>query len=1419
MFRSIVHLDADAFFVSVEQAADQKLRGKAVAVGGQMRGVIASASYEARKFGISSGMPTSKARKLCPKLIIIPSDFEKYEQFSRWMFSYIYDFTPNVEVGSIDEGYFDLTSTRKPAEEIAGTIQKAILQSLKINVSEAVGSNKLVTAIASKMNKPSAFVRVPEGQERSFLATLANQWLPGIGPKVSRTLNTAGLVRIGQIAETPTDVLSILVGAYARQLKTYSLGVDDRPVIAESMPAKSYSHQETFNQDTTDEEFISSTCKRMADSLMRKIREDGKSIRTVAVKVRYNDMDEESRTETLLEPTDLETEVYGTISRLIKKAWSRRVSLRLVSLKLSNVYDFSSRIELPLDDSRRVEARHRLAQAADMLRQSLGRQVLFRGHDFLFQKQSNGMSRSDPVKIQESHKRCYLPAQGLGLKGVIKRKVEYVPLAVHSFYSFLDSALSIEAITKLAVEQGMSAIGLADTNNLHGAVEFFERTRDVGIKPILGAEIQWQQMKLWLYVKDAIGHRNLCRIVTRHSKATSPQQLLSDTTGLIAIAADGGLSDLFPCGFYLRATPGKPAISQEKEAVLLPVRYGRPTDRSQFDVLQSIRTRTLLRQSHSGKDLSAQFHLRTSEEVAELFSENLAALKSTLEIAEQCTFRIDQCKPQFPSFLPPDGSTTTEFLRKLVLLGLRERYGDKADALRNQCEQELSIIRAVGYEEYFLTVWDLLQDCKQLGIEWITRGSAADSLVCYCLRISDVCPIRFDLYFRRFLNVERMSMNKLPDIDIDFPYDRKDDVVGLVFKKYGHQYVAVVGGFSTFQARSAFADAAKTLGVSEFQVRRITERIPHQMSPDTINTVAADAVELRDLPLHEDPYATALKMAAFLDGFPRYPKMHPCGVVISREPMEDITACFVSHKGFPTTHDDMEAVEYKGLVKLDILAQGGLAVIRDSLKALLARGIQIGLTRLEPWSDPLVWTMIANMGARAVHHIESPGMVTLCSMTQVHEMDTLVGIVSVVRPGASNQNAKLEFTRRYQGFSPITYAHPSIEPCLRCSFGLIIYEEQVLQICELFAGLSGGKADVLRRALGKEKEATIREIEVEFKTVARGKGRSEEDIHRVWELIVSFRGYAFNKAHSTAYAVEAYQAAYLKCYYPTEFMACVLTHGKGFYQPLVYVLESYRLRIRFLRPNVQDPGPGFKAVGSSIRIPIHYIKGLTDKTKEQIVNERKRGPFSSVGDLYVRTGAGQEDVELLIRVGAFDSLGQTRTQQFWELKFILQGRDTDNASQGWLFPHEVDPRFVSLPLEEPSQRQRWVWEIDLLGFPAEDHPLTPYDQIDWDSYCRISQFQKYIGEEVTACGLIVEGRTVDQENGEIMKFLTIADRTGMIETELFGSAYKTYGSATVGHRLLEVTGKVEPFENNKGFSLRIIRAGKPRMKAVLSNIR
>ena len=1435
--RSIVHLDADAFFASVEQAADARLRGKPIAVGGERRGIIASASYEARQMGVYTPMPTVRARQLCPQLVVLPGDYERYEQFSRWMFAYAFDFTPEVEVTGIDEGYFDLSGAKRPAREIAQTIREAIGQKLKISVSEGIASSKLVSQIASKLKKPSAFIEVLPGQEVAFLHPLPNKWLPGIGPRTALRLDAAGLREIRQVAQTPPELLELLLGSGAARVREFANGIDDRPLVLSREAPKSFGEQETFAADLTDEDYLEAVLRRMADRLMAKVREEGKCIRTLTVKVRYNDMSEDQRSESLTEPTDLETDLYSRLRPMLRQAWKRRVSLRLVSLKLSNLYAGHRQGELFLGDRPDANpARRNLARTVDALRREHGESVVLRSHDLRLREGP----REAAVEVQAKPVAVTAPVKVVSYLKTAK-VVRTVPLNVRSWYSFLDSTLSPEAIVKLAVRHELEAVALTDTGNLHAAPEFARLAREAGIKPVIGAELRVGGHGVLCYVQNETGYRNLCRILTRQAGSEAggdeddstaarqrlpmeKERLRDLTEGLLAVSNEVSLAGLFPGRFYYAAASPRAEVPAGYRAVLAPrIHYAVPGDRMKWNVMQSIRTRTLLAQEHPDKKLKGAYHFRTPAELMRLAGAVPELLSRSGELADRCEFAFPFGPPQFPAWHPPDGSTGRVFLRKLVMEGLRWRYGLEAWRHEAQAEEELAIIEEVGYEDYFLIVWDLLQDCRQVGIDWITRGSAADSLVCYCLGISGVCPIRFELYFKRFLNKDRMALQKLPDIDVDFPHDRKDDVIDLLFKKYGPGHCAVVGGFSTFRARGSMGDVAKVLGVSEYQIRRFTERMPGSyggsvVMPDGSTGQTGEALlaklqsrpESADLPLTEEPYRTALMLAAFLDGCPRYPKMHPCGVVLSRQLMADLTPGFISRKAWLTSHYDMDAAEAMGLIKMDILAQGGLAAMRDACASLAARGVMVDLSGLEPWEDAGVWRMIASGGARAVHHIESPAMTNLCGMANVREIDGLIAIVSVIRPGASNESKKLRFTRRYQGMEPVEYPHPSLEPCLRSTYGLVVYEEHILQICEAFAGMAPGRADVLRRALVKGKTQQIAELGKEFILSARALGHGDEMIGKVWDLVTGFHGYAFNKAHSTAYGVEAYQAAWLKHYHPADFMAAVLTNGKGFYSPLVYVLECHRMGLRLLPPDINDPGPGFMVREGAIRVPVSAVKGLSEQTVETLLSASGKGVrFASVVEFHERVRPTPDELERLIRAGACDGLGLPRTRLFWEAQ-VCRRREQNAGAQGWLLAPPVLAFSPELMPAEPGLEDRLQAEMELLGYTVSAHPLELYREIAWGTYCPVERLAEFVGETVVLCGLTVVSRVHGQTTGEPMKFMTLADHTGMVEAELFGGVYRRFGLATVRYPVLEVTATVEPFENGNGYNLRVHRAGRPR---------
>ena len=1090
----ILHFDADAFFASVEQAADPKLRGRPMAVGGERRGIIASASYEARKLGIYTPMPTARAKKLCPGLIVLPCDFDKYERFSHLMFSYAYDFTPIVELASIDECYLDLHGARQTkACDAAAEMQKAIAQSLKLSVSVGVGANKLISQIASKLRKPHCFIEVAPGHERGFLWPLENKWLPLVGPQLAARLNTAGLRNVEHIARTPVDELSLLVGSGAPTLHEYALGHDLRPVICDAPAAKSYGEQETFAQDTTDTVFIIARLRAMADTLMRRVREDGKSIRTVTLRLRYNDMDEVTRSSSLDEPTDLEHDLYPLLQAMLTRAWERRVSIRLIGLRFTKIYEagFSSILPLEQSDMKR-ERLHTLALVIDDLRSS--QRSIMRGHDLWLAQQKNAPRQTLPKPKLVTDPTASVTNRVLrerpGESQIITRRSisKAAPaLNVKSCYSFLDSTLTIANIIEAAVGHDMPAVVLMDPN-LHAAVPFYQAATAAGIKPIIGAELSCDQKPLLAYVQNQTGYANLCHLLS--APKITPQMLHEHQSGLIIA----------------------PASSQPE------IRYHKPQDKVFFDILQSMKTLTLLHEKHPQK-----------------------------------------------------------------------RSGDFS--------------------------------------------------------------------FRRVL-----------------PTDSENPQIGS----------EKIGGFS------------ESAG----------------------NILDLNSLEVGLLGGTENP------------------------------PREGI---------------------------------------------------------IEPWSDPGVWNMIATGNGRGVHHIESPAMTSLACMADVRDIDRLVAIVSVIRPGAANGLKKAQFARRAQGLEKVEYTHESLAGVLRSTFGVVAYEEHILQICEAFAGLAPGRADVLRRALVKQDMKKIAEIRLEFIAAAHGRLHDETTIEKVWNLVAGFQGYAFCRAHSTAYAVEAYQGAYAKHYHPAEFMAAVLSNGKGFYSSLVYTLECRRLGIGFLPTSVNAFTDAFTVENGSIRVPLRCIKDLSDATLTRW--RQNQTPFASIRDFITRVRPEAHEALNLIRCGAFDRLGDTRTEQFWHC--LHSARDVGHGDD-WLFRDNAAKTIRAQFRQEPSALQKLQDEQELLGYTVSGHPLDLHPQIDWRTYCPIADLHHYPNQRVTVCGLIIVSRSHLQQNGQPMKFISICDYSGIVECEIFAAAYRVYGLNTVRYPVVQVTAKVKPFDNLAGYTLEVLRVEQPR---------
>jgi len=1003
--------------------------------------------------------------------------------------------------------------------------------------------------------------------------------------------------------------------------------------------------------------------------------------------------------------------------------------------------------------------------------------------------------------------------------------MSYAALHNHSYYSLLDSTMPVETLVEAAVACKMPAVGLVDRDTVAGAVRFYKAAQQAGIHPVIGSQVKLDNGHwLALLVEDAAGYQNLCRLLTRGPTLENVKQF---SEGLICLygprnpAAQSAFlpyREIFGRNFVLEISAHHEEDLRRSRSFVDAARRLRiplvataeahclgTEDRLLYDIVASMRTLTLLGQTHPEKLGAGRYHFHTPEEMEREFSGVPQALANTVRIAERCQFDFPLGGILFPDFAfagdcaeaglhAPKGSDPIALLRKLAWEGFERRYGpEPGEPQRQRLERELQVIADVGYAGYFLIFADIVAWANRRGIATLARGSAAGSLVCYALGIGNVCPFRFGLCFERFLNRERMQFAKLADIDLDLPWDKRDEVVQYVFRRWGEGHVAMIGALNTFQGRAAVADIAKVYGIPEREVRRFTEHLPHFMG-DPLGVVERTP-ECRHLPVNQEPYRTVLALAGRLEGFPRHFMTHPCGLVISAAPIEDRMPLFISAKGLATTHYAMDDVEELGLLKMDLLGQAGLTVLRETLANILAnRGEQIDLSNVD-WSDAATWEAIAGGQARGVFHIESPAMTGLLVMSNCRDIDCLTAVESIIRPGAANEGKKRAFARRRQGLEPVAFVHPSLRPLLEDTYGLMAYEEHILLVANGFASMPWGRADMLRRALVKNKDRRkIEELGREFRECALRAGRTAEDTEAVWNLLEDFAGYMFNKAHSAAYAVEAFQGAWLKTRYPVEFLAAVLSSRRGFYAPIVYVLEALRCGAKFLPPDVNLSAEQFLVEGNTIRLPLTQIKGLCEETCRRLLAGK---PFHDAEDFYRRGRTQHAEWVALLKAGALESLGEPRSRLFWRL-----ARLEAVSGVGGLFEPE-DPELQRPAGPVPG------WECELFGFPVSCHPLDYFaPEVDWSAYVPAAKVNRHMDKEIEVCGLIVCDRLHLTDRG-VMKFMTLADYTGFVEVSLFADAYRTYGHHTI-QPVVAVRAVVEPFDNRRGAALNAGRVSPPK---------
>ena len=840
-------------------------------------------------------------------------------------------------------------------------------------------------------------------------------------------------------------------------------------------------------------------------------------------------------------------------------------------------------------------------------------------------------------------------------------------------------------------------------------------------------------------------------------------------------------------------------------------------------VLSAIRTRGTLSRIPAQQLAPEGAWLRPPEEMEQLFDEFPDAVRRTGEIAEACSFEMKLGEWTYPEFPLPASESTESYLWKIAFDGLARRFQPIPPQAMDRLQEEMRVVVRLHFAEYLLVVWDIARFAHEEGIPVVGRGSAANSLLCYVLGITNIDPLAHDLFFQRFLNPERVSP---PDIDLDFCWRRRDKVLRYVYQRYGPDRVAMIGTINTFAARSGVREVAKTLGLSDREITPITDRLPHRSLQD-FESWQERIPEARDLPLHEEPWRSILKVGTALEGFPRHMGIHAGGIVIGRRPLTDRFPLQWARKGFVITQLDMYSMEDIGLVKIDLLAQRGLSVVTDTAEAVhrnTARRIDL---QQDYADDPATRRALRRGETMGCFYVESPGMRALLQKLQVDTFPLLVAASSLIRPGPSDSGMMRRFMRAHLGLEPAQRLHPDLK-FLDETYGVMGYQEDVMRVAHVIGGLSLGEADLMRRAMSfKGSTEQFLSLKKKFLDGAHRRGIDDGIAEEIWRQMESFAGYAFCKAHSAAYAVISLQAVYLKCHWPAEFMAAVLSNQGGYYHAAAYLEEARRLGLEILLPDINRSENVFTGNENKLRIGLMQVKGLSTRTMEVIVREREdHGFFVSLGDVLRRVPeAAEDEIAALIRVGAMDSFELSRPELLWKHKILRRrsrkyGRQEAHAGAAAtsgstaaredlplptsragglasLFPESVMTAALSTSvvprIPDWSTRQRLRFEEEGLDFSASLHPmgmLRPY--LDSKGILPAREIADHLGQSVRVAGILITTKsTTVKRSGQPMKFLSLEDETELIEVTLFPKVYRRWGHVLLTRGPYLVTGRVE----------------------------
>ncbi|MBN3522918.1 DNA polymerase III subunit alpha [Paenibacillus apiarius] len=1040
---------------------------------------------------------------------------------------------------------------------------------------------------------------------------------------------------------------------------------------------------------------------------------------------------------------------------------------------------------------------------------------------------------------------------------------QFVHLHVHSEYSLLDGAARIEALAARAAACGMKALALTDHGVMYGTIAFYKACVAHGIKPIIGMEayVTTGSLRekgsrkdqpiyhLILLAKNGQGYRNLMKICSighlegfHYKPRVDMDTLRAHSEGIIGLSAclGGEVSqhvlhgrseearqaaeryrDIFKDGFYLelqdhglpeqkKVNIGLIALSEATGIPLAAtndVHYMKQEDAAVQDVLICIGTGKTIEDESRLRMGTDQLYFKSQAEMGPLFRHVPEAIANTARIAEQCRVELDFETSVLPAFEPiPDGMTAAEYLRQLCEEGLQSRYAGQTEwsqeAFRRSAQErlqyELDTIEKMGFSDYFLIVWDFIRFAHEQGImTGPGRGSSAGSLVAYSLRITNVDPLKYKLLFERFLNPERITM---PDIDIDFNDERRDEVIAYVADKYGHDRVAQIITFGTMAARAAVRDVGRVLNVPYNETDRVAKLIPNQVGM-TLDKALRTSCELREWSERETRIGELLAMASKVERTPRHASTHAAGVVISEEPLTHYVPLQAGTEEIALTQYSMEHLEAIGMLKMDFLGLRTLSIIERTLEWVKSRtGSALDLSALDD-SDAATYALLTRGDTTGLFQLESAGMRRVLRELKPSVFEDIVSVLALYRPGP------MEFIPNYiqskHGLKPVEYPHPDLEAILRDTYGIIVYQEQIMHIASKMAGFSLGEADLLRRAVSKKKREVLDKERQHFVEGSRGQGYTEEEANRVYDMIVRFADYGFPRAHAAAYGVLAFQTSYLKAHYPMEFMASMLTANMGSHRKIAeYIEDCRRLHIELLPPDVNESMVHFTPLEGAIRFGLGAIKNVGTTAIESIIQERKEKPYADLLDFCQRVDlrvCNRRVIESLIQAGAFDMLPGHRAQLLTMLDETLdtaaKWRKEREDLQIQLFGFvEVSNWTIDYPnVPALTMAEQLELERELLGLYLSGHPLDDYTDLlrEVETDRLVDLHDAPDDSECIVAGMVVSIRSIMTKKGKPMAFIELEDRIDRAEVVLFPEVWRRAEPLVHKGALLAVRAKVQ----------------------------